>query len=121
MTLPLRVLYCHCTYANVVPKAVKEEVLRQLAESGIPFDAVPDLCELSARKDPGLPDLISSDEPLKIVACYPRAVKWLFSAANTPLPADGVAILNMRTDTAEAIMAQLRGEMETSTSEEESE
>ena len=110
-SLPLRVLYCHCTYANVVPKAVKEEVLRQLSESGIPFDAVPDLCELSARKDPCLKQLAESGagEPLKIVACYPRAVKWLFNAAGTPLPPDTVEILNMRTDTAETVVNAVLG------------
>jgi hypothetical protein len=106
---PLRVLYCHCAYANVVPKAVKEEVLRRLADSGLPFDAVPDLCELSAKRDPSLGEL-AADGPVKIVACYPRAVKWLFSAAGTPLPADGVEVLNMRTETAETVLAGLLGE-----------
>jgi hypothetical protein len=107
MSLPLRVLYCHCAYANVVPKAVKEEVLRRLTESGVPFDAVPDLCELSARKDPCLAELAAGGGPVKIAACYPRAVKWLFSAAGAPLPADGVEVLNMRTDTAEVILTAL--------------
>jgi len=39
-----RILYCHCSYAQVVPKDVKEEVLRKLTESGKSFDAVADLC-----------------------------------------------------------------------------
>jgi hypothetical protein len=104
MPLPLRVVYCHCTYAKVVPAAVKDEVLRRLTESGVPFDAVPDLCELSARKDPCLAELVTG--PAKIAACYPRAVKWLFSAAGLPLPA-GVEVLNMRTETADAIAEKL--------------
>lgn len=104
MSLPLRVVYCHCAYAKVVPAAVKDEVLRRLTESGVPFDAVPDLCELSARKDPCLAELVAG--PAKIAACYPRAVKWLFSAAGSPLPA-GVEVLNMRTETAEAIAEKL--------------
>lgn len=104
MSLPLRVVYCHCAYAKVVPAAVKDEVLRRLTESGIPFDAVPDLCELSARKDPCLTELVTG--PAKIAACYPRAVKWLFSAAGSPLPA-GIEVLNMRTETAEAIAEKL--------------
>ena len=29
-----RILYCHCAYAQVVPKEVKEEVLKRLCESG---------------------------------------------------------------------------------------
>src|ERR1700733_11201010 len=95
-----RLLYCHCAYANVVPRAVKEQVLLQLSESGRAFDAVADLCEMSARKDPCLKELAAGG-PLQIAACYPRAVKWLFSAADAPLPADGVQILNMRTETAD--------------------
>jgi hypothetical protein len=108
MKTPLRVLYCHCAYANVVPKATKEEVLRKLNESGIPFDAVPDLCELSAKKDPCLVELAGNGEsPLAIAACYPRAVRWLFSAAGAKLPAEGVSILNMRTETPEAVVHEL--------------
>jgi len=106
MPTPLRILYCHCAYANVVPKATKEEVLRQLTESGVPFDAVPDLCELSAQKDPCLQQLVG-DGPMRIAACYPRAVRWLFSAAGAPLPAEGIDVLNMRTETPQAIIDKL--------------
>src|ERR1051326_3459957 len=49
-----RILYCNCTYAQVVPPEVKEAVLRKLCESGVAFDAVADLCELSGRQDPSL-------------------------------------------------------------------
>jgi hypothetical protein len=52
MSEPPRILYCHCAYAQVVPKEVKEAVLRRLSESGVAFEAVADLCELSARQDP---------------------------------------------------------------------
>ena len=107
MSLPLRVLYCHCAYANVVPKAVKEAVLRGLTESGVPFDAVPDLCELTARKDPCLRELAAEGQPLRIAACYPRAVRWMFSGAGSPLPAEEVEVLNMRTETAETVLARL--------------
>jgi hypothetical protein len=103
---PLRVLYCHCAYANVVPKATKEEVLRRLTDSGVSFDAVPDLCELSAKKDPCLADLATGG-PVKIAACYPRAVKWLFSAAGMPLPKEGVEVVNMRTEPADAVVKSL--------------
>jgi hypothetical protein len=101
-----RLLYCHCAYANVVPRAVKEQVLLQLTESDRAFDAVADLCELSARKDPCLKQLAEGG-PLQIAACYPRAVRWLFSAAGAPLPAEGVEVLNMRTETADAVTAAL--------------
>jgi hypothetical protein len=99
-----RLLYCHCAYAQAVPKVVKQDVLRALAEAGADFDAVADLCEMSARKDPALANFTGCGD-LTVVACYPRAVKWLFSAAGAPLPDDGVRILNMRTQTAEEITA----------------
>ena len=101
-----RILYCNCSYALVVPQEVKEVVLRKLCESGVAFDAVADLCEMSARQDPNLQQLAASGS-VKVVACFPRAVKWLFAAAKAPLPKDGAEILNMRVQTAEEITTAL--------------
>src|SRR6266567_4265908 len=101
-----RILYCNCTYAQVVPKEVKEAVLRKLCESGVAFDAVADLCEMTARHDPGLQRLADGGT-VKIAACFPRAVKWLFAAAQAPLPSGGTEVLNMRTQTAEEIATAL--------------
>ena len=100
------ILYCNCTYAKVVPVEVKRDVLAALSASGVAFDAVPDLCDMSARNDPALKRIAESG-PVKIVACYGRAVKWLFHAAKSPLPAEGVEILNMREEDAESINAKL--------------
>ncbi len=101
-----RLLYCHCAYAQVVPNEVKEAVLRKLCDSGVSFEAVADLCEASARRDPTLKRLADCGS-LKIAACYPRAVKWLFAAAQSPLPADSTEVLNMRVQTADEIVAGL--------------
>ncbi|MBI4564533.1 MAG: hypothetical protein HY716_07580 [Planctomycetes bacterium] len=101
-----RILFCHCAYAKVVPPEVKQEVLRRLCESGAGFDAVPDLCDMSARKDPALKRIAESGA-VRIAACYPRAVKWLFHAAGMPLPAEGVEILNMRTQSADEVSRDL--------------
>ncbi len=117
MSLP-QLLYCHCAYARVVPAEVKQEVLRRLSESGRSFDAVADLCEMSAKCDPSLEKLGGRSE-LKIAACYPRAVKWLFASAGVTL-AEDAAVLNMRTQTADEIIAQLlEGEPSSSAEAEE--
>ena len=97
-----RIIYCNCTYAQVIPKAVKEQILRGLVESGVAFDAVADLCEMSAKKDPEMKRLTQSGATLKIAACFPRSVKWLFHAAEAPLPVENVEIFNMRRDSAES-------------------
>ena len=103
-----RILYCHCAYARVVPAEVKQEVLAKLAGSGLSFDAVPDLCEMSARRDPKLRELADGGR-VQIAACYPRAVRWLFSAAGAPLPEEGVEVLNMREQPAAAVLHSIVG------------
>lgn len=102
-----RILYCHCAYAQVVPSEVKSAVLQRLAEAGIAFDAVADLCEMSARRDSTLQRLAQAPGGLKIAACYPRAVKWLFAAAGAPLAPDRTEVANMRTATADEIIRSL--------------
>jgi hypothetical protein len=103
-----RILYCHCAYAKVVPVETKREVLEQLGASGAAFEAVPDLCEMSARKDPALARLCaggSESAKLRIAACYPRAVRWLFHAAGTPLAKGAFEVHNMREQSASEVVA----------------
>lgn len=104
-----RLLYCRCAYAQVVPDDVKDEVLAGLAASGEAFEAVPDLCEMAARRDPQLQQLATAAGPLRIAACWPRAVRGLFTQAGAPLPKEGVTIHNMRTDQADAVLAGMHG------------
>ncbi|MEZ6016271.1 MAG: ferredoxin family protein [Planctomycetota bacterium] len=100
-----KILHCHCVYAKVVPKATKDAVLASLEASGCAREVVADLCEMSARKDPELARLAGEDG-LEVVACFPRAVKWLFHSAGHDLPED-VRVHNMREESAEAIVAAL--------------
>ena len=100
-----RILYCHCAFAQVVPADVKSAVMGDLCRSEASFEAVPDLCEMSARRDPALAE-IAAAEDVTIVACYPRAVRWLFNGAGVTLP-EHVRVLNMREQTAEDISASL--------------
>lgn len=100
-----RILYCHCAFAQVVPEATRTAVLEQLSASGVSFDAVPDLCEMAARRDPSLAALAGEPEST-IVACYPRAVRWLFAGAGAGLP-ESVRILNMRETAPEEVLHAL--------------
>ncbi len=106
-----RILYCRCAFSQVVPAKTKEEVLERLCSSGRDFECVSDLCEMSARRDDRLGELLEGDENVKIAACHPRAVKWLFHQAGIPFPDGGsVEVLNMREDTAETIVKALNDE-----------
>ena len=101
-----RILYCHCAYAKVVAPEVKTAVLEGLSEAEVEFDAVPDLCEMAAQGDPRLREL-AAEAPLRIAACYPRAVKWLFASAGAPLAEQHVRIWNMRVEPAETVIEGL--------------
>jgi hypothetical protein len=105
-TQATRILYCHCAYAKVVAPEVKTAVLHGLSDAGVEFDAVPDLCEMAARADPRLREL-AAEGPLRVAACYPRAVKWLFASAGAPLPDQDVRIWNMRVEPADAVVEGL--------------
>ena len=105
MADPTRILYCHCAYARIVPAETKAEVLTRLSSSSAEWDSVPDLCEMSARRDTHIATLISGGA-LRIAACYPRVVRALFHAAGSPLPAETL-ILNMRTETPETVVQGL--------------
>ena len=101
-----RILYCHCAFAKIVAPDVKAAVLGRLSDANVEFDAVPDLCEMAARGDARLREL-AAHEPLRVAACFPRAVRWLFSAADATLPEQTTRVWNMRTDSAESVLAGL--------------
>jgi hypothetical protein len=61
---------------------------------------------MAARRDPWL-EQVAGGGPARIAACYPRAVKWLFASAGSPLPEEGIEVLNMRTDSASAIASAI--------------
>ncbi|MBI5692904.1 MAG: hypothetical protein HZC55_22735 [Verrucomicrobia bacterium] len=103
---PAGLLYCNCTYAQIIDPAVKAGVLRRLCDSGRSFEAVADLCEMSARRDPALQRL-ARQPGVKIAACYPRAVKWLFASAGTPLDPAQTEVVNLRELTEPAALERL--------------
>ncbi len=100
------IIFCNCTYADVVPAEVRRRVRRELGDSGVAFHDLADLCELAAHKDPRLTAMARS-ERMRIAACSPRAVKWLFHAAGAPLKEGQATVLNMRKEGPEHIIAGL--------------
>jgi len=103
-----KILYCRCAFAKVVPDNTKDEVLATLCESDDSFETVADLCEMSARKDPLMTQLLEDGTPVRVAACYPRAVKWLFQSAGAPFPDDGsVEVFNMREESGTDISRKL--------------
>lgn len=93
-------LICACQRARVYPEASLDALTQRLNQAGVDFQVVPDLCKLVGRRDSRLADWSQND--LAVVACHPRAVKWLFDAAGAPLPPDS-DLYNLRGQPAESI------------------
>ncbi len=67
---------------------------------------VEDFCAVAAKRDPRLEQLIAC-ERLIVVACHPRAVRWLFRWAGMPLDEAKAVFFDMRRQSAPEILAGL--------------
>ncbi|MBN2129252.1 MAG: ferredoxin family protein, partial [Sedimentisphaerales bacterium] len=101
-----RIIFCGCVHYDIIPEATKRQIFEALQADGIEVTAVADLCGLAAHSDPQLAEWTRAGA-VSIVACFPRAVRWLFEVAGAPLPAKQVQLLNMRTQTPEEIVSAL--------------
>jgi NAD-dependent dihydropyrimidine dehydrogenase PreA subunit len=98
-------VFCACAHYDIISKAVKEQILTALRQKEVAVEVVPDLCGLAANRDPRLKTW-TNGAPLTIVACFPRAVRWLFHAAAVPLNRQA-RLFNMRTQAPEEITQEL--------------
>ncbi len=92
MTTTSVTIYCNCAYYQFIPDRVRKDVFAALQKGGMEFEAVADLCQMCAERDPALQRWAQADS-IRIVACHRRAVKWLFHAAGAPLPDNRVEYL----------------------------
>ncbi len=89
------ILCCDCANTAIISEETKRDIRQGLQTCGREVVCVPDLCDLAANRDPLLARIAGADSPT-VIACYPRAVRWLFHWAGAPLDADRVHLLNMR-------------------------
>ena len=101
-----RILFCNCAHYTIIPQASKERILTALSQGGLEIEAVSDLCGLAANRDPRLQTWAAASS-LAVVACFPRAVRWLFHAAGVSLSNGQVRFFNMRTQSPEEILRAL--------------
>lgn len=99
-----KIVCCRCEHYHIV----SEQVSSRIADAGIECLSVPDLCQLAADKAPILKEWSQTDN-LSIVACHPRAIKWLFQTADAPLDESKVTYYNARTGDTDKIIDSLTG------------
>jgi len=103
------ILLCRCTRSHKVADAAYNRIADGLTTAGIPFLSASDLCGAAAAANG--PMLHWARLPgLRVVACYPRAVRWLFHRAGAALTND-VQLHNAAAGDPEAILAALATEL----------
>ncbi|MBL7215182.1 MAG: ferredoxin family protein [Phycisphaerae bacterium] len=104
------VIICQCQNARLVSEATRRQVSDALKSTSQPVVYVDDLCALAAKKNPLLGQWAEQKE-LVVCACFPRAVKALFSHAKVNLP-ESTKIFNLRTQQPEDILSLLPVELD---------
>lgn len=103
------IIYCKCTHRKFVSEETSGSLLNSIEKCGADTVIVDDLCGLAAGHDPVLKDWAGRPQ-IFIIACYERAVRWLFDMAGAALSCDSsVRILNPRTMSPEKIVKALSG------------
>ncbi len=102
----MSIVFCHCQNAALIPKHVLHSVHEGLKKSSQDVICVDDLCAPAAKQDDRLAQWARQDD-LVVLACFPRAVKALFTHAKAELPASA-KIYNLRKQPPEEILAALR-------------
>ena len=101
------ILFCHCAGRGVGNPEVRSAVLSELRARGLSFVEVPDLCRLVAGKEKWLAALAALAGTLTVVACRPRAVRWMLSAAGIPAGDGRFQFLDLRAQSTADILARL--------------
>lgn len=97
------IIVCQCQNAGLIPESISGPITEALKNASQPVMYVDDLCAMAAKQDPLLSQWATQDE-LVICACFPRAVKSLFSHAKVALP-ESTTFVNLRTEKPETILA----------------
>jgi Pyruvate/2-oxoacid:ferredoxin oxidoreductase delta subunit len=107
----MNAMVCQCLHGGVLPDGVRRELLAALDTISVRWTVVPDLCGAAARREPWLGRWFGGgDEPRVILACHPRAVRWLLRWAGMPAEAVAAArVFDLREEPVADAVCALRG------------
>lgn len=91
----MKIVLCQCRQAELIAPEIAAAALEAAKASGHKVVCVDDLCGLAASNDPLFAEWAAEDQ-LIVAACYPRAVKALFTHAGANLP-ENAQVINLRT------------------------
>ena len=102
----MTVIYCQCKNTEIVSPEIRKTINDWFVQNQLACIWVEDLCGLAAKKDPRLQEW-AADENLVIIACFERALRWLFTLSGTNLK-DNIYVLNHRLLSSQEIIEKLQ-------------
>lgn len=101
------ILYCKCDGNEQVDLATKDKIAGFLAESGLEYAEVADFCEQVASTALLIEEL-NAKSSLTVIACFPRALEWLFYAAGIGIEGKNITYFNLREQDADTVINELK-------------
>lgn len=101
----MAVIFCQCKNAEIISAEVKAGIADWFKANQVIVVCVNDLCGLAAKKDERLRQW-TADENLIVIACFGRAVRWLFALGGAEMK-DTARIFNQRVQSAQEIIERL--------------
>ncbi len=102
-----KVIYCNCG-GEIISEQSKNLISNFLFSEKIDATQLSDLCGLCVTDKTDIKKLFSTNQPLLIAACHPRAVKRLLDFAGVESNFENVSFLNLREAGEEEIIATLK-------------
>ena len=97
------IIFCNCSDSEIVSNEKKIEINAILKNINTDIIHISDLCGLAAHHKAELKKVFGVSTNFKLIACFPRVIKWLFQIAEISLNDKNVDILNARTLTVDEI------------------
>ncbi|MDD4870216.1 MAG: ferredoxin family protein [Kiritimatiellae bacterium] len=101
-------LFCLCSGRRFVTDETKRAILDGLRTTGPQFVTISDLCGMAVKKGRELKEMADRANKIAVMACYPRAVKWLFSMAGIEWNEEKMGVINTRKDDVNNILDKIR-------------
>lgn len=102
------ILFCSCSGRSFLSDDARRAITIGLQESGHNFTTIPDLCGMTIKIGGKLKEIVDHSGRITIIACYPRAVKWLFAMAGIEWKSEKMNVINARKESAEKILEKIR-------------
>lgn len=101
------ILYCKCERNDQTSFSSSDQISEFLAVSGLEYVEVADFCEHVASSS-SLIEELEKKSSLTVIACFPRALEWLFYAAGIGIEDKNVTYFNLREQDADTIIGELK-------------